>query len=502
MCFQTTINTARAVQLFRPSMPPTVAENLGEPSASLLIILVHVYFGIYMRMPFGMYLVLLHATAAWHLAARSVLGDDTPRHRTRYQEVIIMYVIFLLLCTCLRRMDLAARSEFLNLDRLQAINEKQRDTIASMRSAKEMQQSQMRTAVQLNEAERDALERVFGGDATPDALKRAMVDLDDVRIGQVLGSGNFADVCLAEWNGTPCAVKRLRRSILSRRNLDAFKKECLLHLSLRHPNIVTLLGCALDPGRGEVCALLELCARGTLEQLLECPAQKLTWSAHKLPIAVGVARAMAYLHAQSPPVIHRDLKTANVLVDDGYNAKLADFGLSREASEDTSMSAAGTPLFSAPELLRYERYDQQVDVWSFACLLESLATHRQAYDEATPRDSRPRSRLIAEGLLQPCAPAGCFIAPLLAQCAAHAPDERPRFGEIVEMLNSPDMRQAAMTQPTGPLVRELSAASLNEFSLSFVQTDRQTPALDSICNSSNRNSSTSAPATVTVITVL
>ena len=141
-------------------------------------------------------------------------------------------------------------------------------------------------------------------------------------------------------------------------------------------------------------------------------------------------------------------------------------------------------------------------MWSFACVLESLATHRQAYDGAAPRDYRPRSKLIAEGLLQPCAPAGCFIAPLLAQCAAHVPDERPRFGEIVEMLNSPDMRQAAMTQPTGPLVRELSAASLNEFSLSFVQTDRQTPALDSICNSSNRNSSTSAPATVTVITVL
>ena len=145
-------------------------------------------------------------------------------------------------------------------------------------------------------------------------------------------------------------------------------------------------------------------------------------------------------------------------------------------------------------------------MWSFACVLESLATHRQAYDGAAPREYRPRSKLIAEGLLQPCAPAGCFIAPLLAQCAAHAPDERPRFGEIVEMLNSPDMRQAAMTQPTGPLERMRSAASLGEFSLSSLSpvtspNDRQTPVLDSICNSSNRNSSTSAPA-VTVTTVL
>ena len=106
-------------------------------------------------------------------------------------------------------------------------------------------------------------------------------------------------------------------------------------------------------------------------------------------------------------------------------------------------------------------------MWSFACVLESLATHRQAYDGAAPRDYRPRSKLIAEGLLQPCAPAGCFIAPLLAQCAAHVPDERPRFGEIVEMLNSPDMRQAAMTQPAGPLALPGAQALLHDDSTIF-----------------------------------
>ena len=73
--------------------------------------------------------------------------------------------------------------------------------------------------------------------------------------------------------------------------------QVLLHLSLRHPNIVGLLGCAYDVGRGEVCAVLELCGKGTLEQLLRATTPTLSWAAHKLPLAAGIARAMAYLHS-------------------------------------------------------------------------------------------------------------------------------------------------------------------------------------------------------------
>ncbi len=64
---------------------------------------------------------------------------------------------------------------------------------------------------------------------------------------------------------------------------------------------------------------------------------------------------MAYLHGQAPPVIHRDLKPGNVLVDDGFNAKIADLGCSREADLEKTMEMVGTPLFQAPELLRRER---------------------------------------------------------------------------------------------------------------------------------------------------
>ena len=119
--------------------------------------------------------------------------------------------------------------------------------------------------------------------------------------------------------------------------------------------------------------MLELCAGGTLEALIfdRQLNASLKWLAHKLPIASGIARALAYLHAQSPPLVHRDLKPANVLLDEGYNAKLADFGISRDVRLEATMTQnVGTPRYSAPELLRRERYDEKVDVWSLGCVLE------------------------------------------------------------------------------------------------------------------------------------
>ena len=83
-------------------------------------------------------------------------------------------------------------------------------------------------------------------------------------------------------------------------------------------------------------------------------------------VAEGAARGMNYLHFGKPPVLHRDLKSANILLDDSYNAKVADFGLSRLKAQERSMTGnCGTVQWMAPEILSNESYAEPADVYSY-----------------------------------------------------------------------------------------------------------------------------------------
>ena len=417
------------------------------------LIIAHAYLSQLCRMKPGSFLLIAHLQLACYLGARAGLADAEGLNEdegSAYYDAAALYVVLLIYYLSLRRTDLAHRREFVRLEQADFVSAEQRAKIA----AAEERIVALRTP-QLNETQQGALSKEFSDEAVPEQLRRVRIDFSELRVQKMLGCGTFGEVHRAEWRGTPVAVKMIRPSRINAAHLNAFKQECLLHLSMRHPNIVNLLGCAFEAqpgaeGHGQVCALLELCTRGTLEQLLES-AQKLSWSAHKLPIALGVARAMAYLHAQAPPVIHRDLKTANVLIDDGFNPKLSDFGLSREATEDATMSTAGSPLFSAPELLRHERYDEQVDVWSYGCVLESLSTHKRTYDDCSELDEhgvrRPKQALVAEGVLRPTLPEGTFLADVLTRCVASDPEERPRFDGLVVELTQPELQLRAAMQP-------------------------------------------------------
>lgn len=120
-----------------------------------------------------------------------------------------------------------------------------------------------------------------------------------------LGHGAFGEVTKALWRGTPVAVKRLNRHRASGQHVRAFRDEYELQLSLRHPNIVLLLGGCW--AGDEVSLVLEYCEHGSLGRVLaEKTSYPLPWATQRLPIAVGIARALAYLHGAG--ICHRDLK--------------------------------------------------------------------------------------------------------------------------------------------------------------------------------------------------
>ena len=112
--------------------------------------------------------------------------------------------------------------------------------------------------------------------------------------------------------------------------------------------IVQLIGGSWDVDSGEMCLVLELCSRGSLDALLTAHDVELRWAEERMPIAAGIARAMAYLHGQAPPIVHRDLKPANVLLSAELTPKIADLGTAVEMEEGVELVAgSGSPLFQA-----------------------------------------------------------------------------------------------------------------------------------------------------------
>ncbi|XP_026445515.1 serine/threonine-protein kinase EDR1-like, partial [Papaver somniferum] len=124
---------------------------------------------------------------------------------------------------------------------------------------------------------------------------------------------------------------------------------------------------------------------GSLFQLLRRNPPALNWKRRVL-MALDIARGMNYLHCYNPLIVHRDLKSSNLLVDNNWNLKVADFGLSRlkHATFLTTENGEGTPQWMAPEVIRSEPADVKSDVYSFGVVLWELATRKVPWDGLIP----------------------------------------------------------------------------------------------------------------------
>ncbi|XAR62254.1 Non-specific serine/threonine protein kinase [Bertholletia excelsa] len=196
----------------------------------------------------------------------------------------------------------------------------------------------------------------------------------------IVGDGSFGLVYKARLaNGATVAVKRLFND-----NFQGFREfvaETETLGKLRHPNIVTILGyCAAGNDRFLIYEFVE---HGSLDQWLldtsSSPSQKfpLNWDT-RLKIVKGVARGLAYIHNLETPIIHRDIKASNVLLDSEFEAHIADFGLARaiEGSRfHVSTQVAGTMGYMAPEYINGATTATTMgDVYSFGVLMLEIAT--------------------------------------------------------------------------------------------------------------------------------
>ena len=142
---------------------------------------------------------------------------------------------------------------------------------------------------------------------------------------------------------------------------------------MRHPNLILFIGYVSSP---YFAIVSEFMARGSLHQILrKCQGVPLDVQLQQ-KIVLSIARGCAYLHSRIPPILHLDLKSPNILVDERWHVKIADFGLSRSQLNSlmSSGGAGGTAEWMAPEILRNEPYDDRADVYSFGVVIWELIT--------------------------------------------------------------------------------------------------------------------------------
>ena len=134
------------------------------------------------------------------------------------------------------------------------------------------------------------------------------IQYNELTFEKKIGAGAFGEVWKGEWAGTNVAIKKILKADISEADLKEFSTEILLVSKLRHPNIVQFLGACMDP---DFCLVIEFMDRGTLFDVVQ--QNSLTWKL-KASMITDIVKGMMYLHTRTPPIVHRDVKSLNILV--------------------------------------------------------------------------------------------------------------------------------------------------------------------------------------------
>ncbi|KAK9120356.1 hypothetical protein Syun_017973 [Stephania yunnanensis] len=329
--------------------------------------------------------------------------------------------------------------------------------VAELPSFRRLSFSDLSTSSTANSSTRDEGAHVFGADLHVFGLSELRAITQNFSSNYLLGEGGFGRVhkgyvdegLRQGLRPQPVAVKLL--DIEGLQGHREWLAEVMFLGQLRHPNLVKLIGyCCEDEDR---LLVYEFMPRGSLENhLFRRFSASLAWGT-RLKIAIGAAKGLAFLHGAEQPVIYRDFKTSNVLLDSDFTAKLSDFGLAKMGPEGSKSHVTtrvmGTYGYAAPEYVSTGHLTTKSDVYSFGVVLLELLTGRRATEKLKPKGEQNLVDL-ARPYLSSSRKLRCIMDPKLAgqysvkgardtaalalQCVSAHPKDRPRMPAIVEKL--------------------------------------------------------------------
>nr|CAD1828562.1 unnamed protein product [Ananas comosus var. bracteatus] len=307
-----------------------------------------------------------------------------------------------------------------------------------------------------------------------------------------LGQGGYGSVYKGVLSdGREIAVKRL--FFTTRPWVDQFFNEVTLVSQVQHKNLVKLLGCSVEGP--ESLLVYEYLCNTSLDNFLFDSFKKnlLDWE-RRFEIIVGTAEGLSYLHSASEiRIIHRDIKASNILLDERFKPKIADFGLARNFMEDQShlsTGLAGTFGYMAPEYIVHGQLTEKADIYSYGVLVLEIITGRKNHNSVASSDEGHslmsliwqhfNAKTVIE-LLDPCLQKRCpeeqalkvFQVGLL--CAQASPNLRPPMWKVVELLNSESKELPLPSQPPFINVKGTSSKSNSSESPSVVTSSSKSP---------------------------
>jgi serine/threonine protein kinase len=271
----------------------------------------------------------------------------------------------------------------------------------------------------------------------------------DLEFGKKIGEGNFGAVFEGKYLGSPAAIKKL--FFVDDEFMQKYiEREMETLTSLHHPNIVQLVGICIE--NNEVFIITEFVSGGSLRKKLKDQSIPLDWPL-KVYIAKNLALALTYLHTKN--IIHRDLKSHNLLVAENWKIKVCDFGLARSDKQPQAGGAkagftiVGTDDWMAPEVAAGIDYDRSCDVFSFGIVLFEIISRQKPLQ----RDMLTRYAFVPDkwkASIPKDTPEALWT--LLCDCCQTDPKSRPDFKDIVKRLDdiSKEVGEPNFSAPLSP----------------------------------------------------